>query len=126
MKKFRIGILTVSIVAILFFIIHEVKNPEVSEEEIFESKYGNEYSLLIRKLEFIRKNSYQFKILSKHIEDIKRKVSRDSEEDEEEIKADRPDEFARILSEMRIPYGETEQAYPVNYKIAELKKSSLK
>lgn len=39
------------------------------------------------------------------------------------LKAEKPDEFARILHEMRIPYGETEPAYPMNYKLIELHKA---
>jgi photosystem II stability/assembly factor-like uncharacterized protein len=38
-------------------------------------------------------------------------------------KPEKPNEFARILHEMRIPYGEIEPAYPLNYKSVELQKA---
>lgn len=40
-----------------------------------------------------------------------------------EAKAEAPHQFARILHEMRIPYGATEPAYPPNHKMTELTKA---
>ena len=40
-------------------------------------------------------------------------------------KAEHPNEFARILHEMKIPYGSTVPQYPVNYKIKELQKARM-
>jgi photosystem II stability/assembly factor-like uncharacterized protein len=40
-------------------------------------------------------------------------------------KAEHPDEFARILHEMKTPYGSTEPQYPMNYKIKELQKARM-
>lgn len=39
------------------------------------------------------------------------------------VKPEKPDEFARILHEMKIPAGETEPAYSMNYKRKELNKA---
>lgn len=39
------------------------------------------------------------------------------------VKSDQPDEFVRILSERRIPYGETSPSYPSNYREKELEKA---
>ena len=39
------------------------------------------------------------------------------------VKSDQPDEFVRILNEMKIPYGESYPSYPPNYRTIELKKA---
>ncbi|NWF88707.1 MAG: T9SS type A sorting domain-containing protein [Ignavibacteriaceae bacterium] len=42
------------------------------------------------------------------------------------VKPDKPDEFYRILNEMKIPYGEKYSSYPPNYKMIELEKAKQK
>jgi photosystem II stability/assembly factor-like uncharacterized protein len=61
-------------------------------------------------------NSTQAIKIKDRIEKIKSKVNG-------EVKADKPDEFARILSEMKIPYGSEVPDYPINYKFEELEKA---
>ena len=39
------------------------------------------------------------------------------------VKSDEPDEFVRILNEMKIPYGEKYSSYPPNYQKIELDKA---
>jgi photosystem II stability/assembly factor-like uncharacterized protein len=39
------------------------------------------------------------------------------------VKSDQPDEFVRILNEMKIPYGESYSSYPSNYRNIELEKA---
>ena len=39
------------------------------------------------------------------------------------VKSEKPDEFVRILHEMRIPFGKTEHEYSINYKMKELEKA---
>ncbi len=42
------------------------------------------------------------------------------------VKSDEPDEFVRILNEMRTPYGESYPSYPPSYRLIELEKAKQK
>ena len=67
----------------------------------------------LRKLKNHSNNPFLSKIISEKI--LKLKGS-----EENELNADEPNEFMRIINEMKIPYGETKSGYPDNYKIVEL------
>ncbi len=73
----------------------------------------------LRKLKNHSNNPFLSKIISEKI--LKLKGS-----EENELNADEPNEFMRIINEMKIPYGETKSGYPDNYKIVELMKAKNK
>ena len=85
--------------------------------KIKKSKYYQEYAELNRKLKHYSSNSTDALRISERINKIERKVLG-------ERKSDQPDEFARILSEMKIPYEADVSSYPINYKFEELEKSA--
>ncbi len=115
--KFSILILSAFFIYAFFTIGLLIQN----EEAAGDSSKEKEISELKRLQKFYSSDAFLSK---RYAEKIQKKLIADNEEDEEEnLKADEPDEFVRILNEMRIPYGETKSNYPPNYKMIELEKA---
>ena len=118
MKKFivlfTILAAAVSIIILSNYFIDNTDN-ELTEK-IMSSNYSAEYAELTKKLLHYSPSSTDAIKIKERIKKIKSKVSG-------EVKTDKPDEFARILSEMKISYGEEIPSYPINYKFEELKKA---
>jgi len=78
-----------------------------------------EYEKLLRMRDHLAPNTAEGMRVSERIKKIERRMAGYA-------KANKPDEFMRILSEMRVPYGKTEAEYPMNYKSNELEKALLR
>ncbi|MEO8399216.1 MAG: hypothetical protein ABI550_05290, partial [Ignavibacteriaceae bacterium] len=72
----------------------------------------------------------EFKKLQKHLKfkstkqkRVEHKIKELERKESDYPKSDEPDEFVKILNEMKIPYGQTEPDYPLNYKMVELQKA---
>ncbi len=118
MKKFIVlfTILAATVSIIILSNYFDDNTDNELTEKIMNSNYSSEYAELTKKLLHYSSSSTDAIKIIERIEKIKSKVSG-------EVKADKPDEFARILSEMKIAYGEEIPSYPINYKFEELKKA---
>jgi len=80
--------------------------------------YDQEYERLLKMRKHAIPNSPEALRIEQKIKKIERRRSGYA-------KPEHPDEFVRILHEMKIPYGEKEPAYSLNYRTKELKKAKL-
>lgn len=81
--------------------------------------YDRKYVQLLKNQKRFAVNSPEGIRIAEQIKKLKKRING-------YVKSDQPDEFVRILNEMRIPYGETYPSYPSNYRIIELEKARQK
>lgn len=81
--------------------------------------YDKKYEKLLQLQKRFAANSPQRIRISEQIKKMKRLI-------DGYIKSDQPDEFVRILNEMRIPYGESYPSYPSNYRNIQFEKAKHK
>lgn len=93
---------------------------EISFETVSTKKSATIYDKKLEKLLQIQKrfayNSSEGIRIAEQIKKVNRLL-------EGYVKSDQPDEFVRILFEMKVPYGQKYPSYPPNYKQIELEKA---
>lgn len=97
----------------------EIKKKNAADKEkTLESapQSDSEYERLLRMRDHLAPNTAEGMRVAERIRKMERRMAG-------YVKANQPNEFMRILSEMRIPYGKTESEYPMNYKTNELDKA---
>lgn len=108
----RIGLTVLVFLVVLWALSMVVRSPQSDTDP----EYADAYERLIEQRSSVDPASDEGRLLSEKIRLIEKRMG-------QHPKADQPDEFVRILHEMRIPYGQTAPAYPVNYRFKELAKS---
>jgi len=116
LKKFIIFFIGLYAAVNLFFLFNHIERSGGIENEILKSQWRTEYIELNNRLKHFSTNSSEALKITERLEKINRKVKG-------EVKQEKPDEFVRILHEMKIPYGETEPQYELDYKIRETEKA---
>lgn len=101
-----------------YLLFYSIKSSEDEKQisqrtnPVFVQKYEN----LLSKQKRFNPNSPEGTRIAEQIKKLKKRI-------DGYIKSDQPDEFVRILNEMRIPYGENHPSYPSNYRQVELEKA---
>ncbi len=116
MKKFIMFFMGLFISANLFLLFNLDDKQSTRHAEILKSRWGNEYTNLTNRLKHFPPDSPEHLKIEEQIKKIYRRV-------EGVVKEEKPDEFVRILQEMKIPYGETSPQYDLNYKLVETEKA---
>lgn len=108
----RIG-LTISFAVILVACTYLFLRPN---QPTIDPEYADAYHRLLDDQKKADPSSDEGRAIAEKIRLIEKRMG-------QHPKADQPDEFARIMYEMRIPYGETAPSYPANYRLKELDKA---
>ena len=108
-------------IILLIFVINKNKYLKQKSQQQMESKYSGldqEYEKLLVMQKHFNPNSPEGIRIAEKIKKIEHRRSGHA-------KSDEPNEFVRILHEMKVPYGGTESSYPLNYKMKALRKAKL-
>ena len=99
-----------------FYYLNEHLNSQITPTEKSTTIYDKKYEKLLHAQKKFAANSPQGIRIAEQIKKMKRLI-------DGHVKSDQPDEFVRILNEMKIPYGENHPSYPPNYQSIELEKA---
>ncbi len=99
-----------------FYYLSDLSKSEYQFSKKSTTIYDKKYEALLQHQKRFNPNSPQGIRITEQLKKLKRRI-------DGYVKSDQPDEFVRILNEMRIPYGENHPAYPSNYKQIELEKA---
>ena len=99
-----------------FYQLSDLSNFERPFTKKSTTIYDKKYEKLLKIQKRFAANSPQGLQIAEQIKKMKRLING-------YVKSDQPDEFVRILNEMKIPYGESYSSYPSNYRNIELEKS---
>lgn len=115
-KKFTSALLFIMFFAVGMYLIPSEN--ELAELSGFQQSLLNEKSKYENFLKHYTPGTPQYIQYSEKIDKIQRRISG-------HVKSDQPDEFARILAEMKTGSDENAPSYPPNYKVKELNKSRM-
>jgi len=99
-----------------FYHLSEQLNSQIKLTGKSTTIYDKKYEKLLQIQKKFAVNSPQGIRIAEQIKKMKRLI-------DGYVKSDQPDEFVRILNEMKIPYGENYSSYPLNYQSIELEKA---
>jgi len=106
-------------VVLLILVISKSNLPRENSSQQMATQYSGldqEYEKLLVMGKHLDPNSPEGIRIAEKIKKIERRM-------EGHAKSENPNEFVRILHDMKIPYGETEPAYKLNYRKKELDKA---
>jgi photosystem II stability/assembly factor-like uncharacterized protein len=99
-----------------FYLLNDFPNSAACVTKKSTTIYDRKYEKLLEMQKRFAANSPDGIRIAEKIRKMRRLI-------DGHVKSDQPDEFVRILNEMKIPYGESYPSYPPNYRNIQLEKA---